>query len=100
MAHLEVFWHPWHDMMTVDQLVWFKRAMPNQAHQQIVLDKVWNVEFDSYNTQIFLSFPFSPSSDVCIALGESGFVYNGYKMAKKVEEEKSVRMCDIYAKSI
>ena len=101
MAHLEAFWHPWHDKMSGAQQALFKKSMPNQAHQQVVLDQVWNVEFDSDNAEILVSFSFIPSPEALIALEESGFIYNGYKMVKRMEEDENiVRMCDSYAKSI
>jgi len=101
MAHLEAFWHPWHDKMTVSQLSVFKKAMPNQAHQKNVLDQVWNVEFDSDNSEISLAFSFIPSPDAYIALIENGFLYSGYKMVGRREDDANLmRMCDIYSKIV
>lgn len=97
MGHLEPYWHPWHDEMTTAEFCKFKHAIPNQEHQQNVLDQVWNVMFDS--DEVILAFSMLPSPEAIVALRANGFRYFGYKNIKRnFNGDNVVRMCDVYSK--
>jgi len=98
MACSEAYWHPRYEEFTSKNLITFKRAIPNIAHQQVILDKAWVVEV--FNEEVVASFekpPYEPN--VLEALVQNHFIFvKSRRMLRKFENgEEEVRYCHLYS---
>ena len=98
MAHLETYWHPRYEEMSAKNLITFKKSVPSIAHQQILLDKAWVVEF--FNEEVVVAFEI-PQYDSALneALAKNHFIFvKSRRMLKKLENgEEEVKFCYLYS---
>ena len=97
MAHLEPYWHPRYEDFSNKNLLTFKRAIPNIAHQQVILDHAWLVEV--FNEEVVASFLNPPrESDVLEALEKNHFIFvKSRRMLEVVNGVEEVKFCYLYS---
>jgi len=97
MAHLERYWHPRYEEFSFENLITFKRAIPNIAHQQVILDRAWVVEV--FNEEVVASFEEPPrEANVLEALTKNHFIFvKSRRMMKVVGGKEIVKFCFLYS---
>lgn len=98
MACFEEYWHPRYEEFSDKNLETFKRAIPNIAHQQVILDRAWVVEV--YNEEVVAAFEKPPyEARILEALSQNHFVFvKSRRMLKRLKNgEEEVRFCFLYS---